>query len=375
MRFGNVNAVEPSLREFVVADDDTMFTSSRELQERLASQKVFGATCLGMRGALVRSMKFDWCIVDEASQITIPGVIAPLLHARKFVLIGDHQQLPPLVRSGEARKQGLEESLFQRLHAAHPEAVAELRIQYRMAADIQTVCNELVYSSRLSGGNRTVLSQTLFNLEPSDLADLPAAQRAVLSLKSVVFIDTATFPDKSETMEKLESEAIYNDFEAVVVGDMVRYLVMNAYPIDQVGVITPYKRQIRAIKAAIEDKLNKLPSVVAPVAVAKSKEDLEVSTVDKYQGKDKNCIFVSLVRCNEAHNVGELLSDWRRLNVAFTRAKAKLVVVGNSQTLSSSPFLRRFLQLCARRGWVESMACDGAMHPQLTQSLSSMFQF
>ena len=374
LRFGNRDNVTSELRDFVVEDDD-VFSTNKQLEERLASQKVFGATCLGMRGALVDSMSFDWCIVDEASQITLPGIIAPLLHARRFVLIGDHEQLPPLVRCQEAREQGLEESLFQRLHHAHPEAVTELRIQYRMAADIQTVCNELVYSSKLRGGSDTVLSQTLFKLEPSDLGDLPAVQRAVLSHKCVVFLDTATFPDAKMTEEQHDSDAIYNDFEASLVGDMLRYLVLNAFPIDDVGIITPYKRQIRAITTAIEEKFQKLPASVAPVAVAKSREVIEVSTVDKYQGKDKECIFVSLVRSNSTHTVGDLLADYHRLNVAFTRAKSKLVVVGNSQTLSTCPFLRRFIHLCARHGWVESMAYDTVVvsSQSQSQSVSSLF--
>ena len=363
LRLGNRRCVEAELRDHVIGEDDESIVSATQFTERIREHKVVGATCLGMRGALAESMTFDWCIVDEASQITVPGVLGPLMHARKFVLIGDHNQLPPLVRSQDARKLGLEDSLFQILHTAHPQAVVELRVQYRMASDIQDVANTLVYSSKLVCGSKKAAARTLFVLEPSDLGDLPAAQRAVLSRRCVAFVDTATFPTPQRVAEERETDAIYNTFEANTVADMVECLVMNGFQMDRVGVITPYKRQIVAINAAIEAKLQTLPSTVASVVVTKCKELLEVSTVDKYQGKDKECIIVSLVRSNSDGVVGDLLNDYRRLNVAFTRAKSKLVVVGNSRTLSTNPFLSHFVRLCHTRHWTESMAHDPPLSP------------
>lgn len=104
---------------------------------------------------------FDVCIVDEASQITLPTCLGPLRHARTFVLVGDHFQLAPLVRSHRARKEGFDVSLFRRLCEAHPAAVADLALQYRMNADIMALSNELVYDGRLRCGSEEVAQHGL----------------------------------------------------------------------------------------------------------------------------------------------------------------------------------------------------------------------
>jgi DNA replication ATP-dependent helicase Dna2 len=113
------------------------------------------------RSAIFSRREFDVCIVDEASQITLPTCLGPLRFANRFVLVGDHHQLPPLVRSHEAREGGLDESLFKRLCSAHPEAVVDLRSQYRMNEDIMLLANELVYSNKLSCGTPEVAARSL----------------------------------------------------------------------------------------------------------------------------------------------------------------------------------------------------------------------
>lgn len=108
-----------------------------------------------------RRPPFDVCIVDEASQITLPAVVGPVACARRFVLVGDHYQLPPLVRNADARDKGLGESLFFTLSQAHPEAVVMLELQYRMCRDIMSICNRLVYNDRLRCGSESVASARL----------------------------------------------------------------------------------------------------------------------------------------------------------------------------------------------------------------------
>lgn len=131
--------------------------------------------------AIFSRRQFDVCIVDEASQITLPTCLGPLRFADRFVLVGDHHQLPPLVRSRDARKGGLDESLFKRLCSAHPEAVVDLRSQYRMNEDITLVANELVYSNKLSCGTPEVAARSLLLPDPTGMESIHkfAASRCV----------------------------------------------------------------------------------------------------------------------------------------------------------------------------------------------------
>lgn len=114
-----------------------------------------------MRSPLFLRRTFDYCIVDEASQITLPTCLGPLRYADKFVLVGDHFQLPPLVRSKAARKGGLDVSLFRRLSDAHPHSVVDLTFQYRMNEDIMLLSNKLIYGGRLQCGSEAVAKQSL----------------------------------------------------------------------------------------------------------------------------------------------------------------------------------------------------------------------
>ena len=128
-----------------------------------------------MISALFSRRKFDVCIVDEASQITLPTCIGPLRFAETFVLVGDHHQLPPLVRSRDAKKKGLEVSLFRLLCDAHPQAVVDLAYQYRMNEDIMLLSNSLIYKNRLKCGTKEVAERSLVLPNPSALDDIHPA--------------------------------------------------------------------------------------------------------------------------------------------------------------------------------------------------------
>jgi len=157
------------------------------LESQLLTPPVVATTCLSIdqsvfrcallsalelmlpRSAIFSRREFDVCIVDEASQITLPTCLGPLRFANRFILVGDHHQLPPLVRSHEAREGGLDESLFKRLCDAHPEAVVDLRSQYRMNEDIMLLANELVYSNKLSCGTPEVAARSLLMPDPAGI--------------------------------------------------------------------------------------------------------------------------------------------------------------------------------------------------------------
>ena len=128
-----------------------------------------------------------------------------------------------------------------------------------------------------------------------------------------------------------------NECEVRLVTQLVQALRVRDVPNEAIGVITPYRAQSRLLQRACG-------------------RAIDVSTVDKYQGRDKQCIVVSLVRSNAQHDAGQLLGDWRRINVAVTRAKAKLVVIGSALTAAAAPTLAALVELAARNRWLHSIA-------------------
>ncbi len=256
-------------------------------------------------------------MVDEASQITLPTCLGPLRYADRFLLVGDHFQLPPLVKSSAAK--GMEVSLFRRLSDAHPEAVVTLGKQYRMNEDIMGLSNALVYSGRMACGNEEV------------------ARRKMIDGKSVVFYDTQ---GREGMKEQKGGDGVWNDGEACLVKQYVEDLLRQGVKEDQIGVISLYRQQVKLLS----HHLSSFPGV-------------EVLTADRAQGRDKDCIIISMVRSNEDGKVGELVRDWRRLNVCFTRAKCKLVFFGNRKTLEQGggECMGGFFGILERAGWFERL--------------------
>lgn len=158
-RLGAVAKVHPEVQEF--ADLGGIPMKSVEELERAYGQQVVATTCLGINHPIFTSRIFDYCIVDEASQITLPVCLGPIRMARAFILVGDHYQLPPLVQNHEAREGGLDISLFKMLSDNQPSAVVNLEHQYRMCEDIMTLSNTLIYNGRLKCGTPAVASRCL----------------------------------------------------------------------------------------------------------------------------------------------------------------------------------------------------------------------
>uniref|UniRef100_A0A671YL56 DNA replication ATP-dependent helicase/nuclease n=1 Tax=Sparus aurata TaxID=8175 RepID=A0A671YL56_SPAAU len=263
-----------------------------ELEQLYNKELVVATTCMGIKHPIFTRRRFDFCIVDEASQISQPICMGPLFYAKKFVLVGDHQQLPPIVQNQEARSLGMDESLFKRLEL-HSEAVVQLNVQYRMNRQIMSLSNSLMYEGQLEcGSERTataLLSLPFLISVQSELSsysetepqhDLAWIQATLLPSNPVCFLDCS---------------------------------MAGCKPSD-IGVIAPYRQQLKSISALLQSS---------------AFTGVEVNTVDRYQGRDKSLIILSFVRST----LGELLKDWRRLNVAITRAKHKLLMVGSVTTL------------------------------------------
>ncbi|CAM6033109.1 unnamed protein product [Sphagnum compactum] len=326
VRVGRTDAIHPELWGHVINGPGMTVANVREMEAMVDKARVVGVTCLGITHAMFGKRKFDVCIVDEAGQITLPVCLGPLRCANTFVLVGDHYQLPPLVRNPEAREKGMTVSLFRRLSEAHPQAVSALQCQYRMCADIMSLCNALIYGNRLRCGSREVATAQL-TLSTPPLKHAPQWLHQVLDpCRKVLFLDTDAMAAEETRMRK----AIHNVAEASIVIKIVRALVVGGLGISDIGVISPYNAQVDLIQQKAADE------ALCP---------LEVHTVDKYQGRDKECVVVSFVRSNNLQQTsGSLLGDWHRINVAITRAKKKLVMIGSQSTLSTTPLLRLLVQ-------------------------------
>jgi ATP-dependent RNA/DNA helicase IGHMBP2 len=280
--------------------------------------RIVCATHTGCASDVLSGERFDWVVVDEATQATEPATLLPVLRAgddARLVLAGDHHQLPPTVTSLEAAREGLARSLFERLVQRWGDAArVMLTVQYRMHAAIMAFPAERFYEGRL-----TAAPAVAGHL----LRDLPGVSSGPETGTPLEVIDTAG--RGFEEVREPGSESCKNPEEADLVAERVRALLEAGVPPESVAVITPYAGQVQALR----DRLSDLPQV-------------EVGTVDGFQGREKEAVFVSLVRANAEAQVG-FLADVRRMNVAWTRARRRLVVVGDGATLSAHPFYRAML--------------------------------
>ncbi|KAG6005085.1 hypothetical protein E4U21_000412 [Claviceps maximensis] len=365
LRLGAPAKVHPEVQEFVHLAGQPK-KSFEEIKEAWHGTPIVATTCLGINHPVFLERSFDYCIVDEASQITLPICAGPIRMARSFVLVGDHNQLPPVVRNEEAREGGLDVSLFKLLSDSHPEAVVNLEHQYRMCEDIMTLSNTLIYEGKLRCGteslrkkklhipNMNLLSQLHYNASslarpecPRSFCTGPRPSRCWLydlleSEARVRFVNTDTI--SSMAREEAQGKRIVNSAEVRIVSQLVESLLTVGVPASEVGVMTHYRAQLFLLK----EKL-------------KCYTGVEMHTTDRFQGRDKEVVVLSLVRSNESCNIGDLLKDWRRINVAFTRAKTKLLVVGSMSTLKHSGkenMLSRFISLMEERDWIYNLPSD-----------------
>jgi len=354
VRVGRESRVNPKLVDFTPSGAQHKATTAGELASLVDRVKIWGVSALGATDALIRRREFDVVIVDEAGQITLPSTIGPLLRGDTFVLVGDPHQLPPLVTNEEAVEKGLAEPLFARLAAAHPSAVVTLPVQYRMAVEIQVLPNLLSYNGQMMCASAAVAEQKLQFPRWASLAgtgatnaSLPAFQQkmgpapswlvqALDPLRRVVFLDTSSMP----APEVKIGEAVTNPSEADIILSLVTNAVRAGLPAQAIGLISPYNRQVSLL-----DKLTRSAGLGAT----------ECLTIDKAQGRDKECVIVSLVKSNVEKETGKLLTDLRRVNVAITRAKAKLILIGDASTLKVLPLFEKVLRECAKRKWIISV--------------------
>ncbi|XP_075390457.1 DNA replication ATP-dependent helicase/nuclease DNA2 [Tenrec ecaudatus] len=333
LRLGQTQKVHPDIQKFTEEEiyRSKSIKSLSLLEELYNGQLIVATTCMGINHPIFSRKMFDFCIVDEASQISQPVCLGPLFFSRRFVLVGDHQQLPPLVLNREARALGMSESLFQRL-GQNTSAVVQLTVQYRMNSKIMSLSNKLIYEGKLECGSDKV-AHAVINLPnvknvqlelDADFSENSWLNEVLEPNNPVCFLNT----DKIPAPEQVEKRGVSNIVEAKLIAFLTSLFIKAGCKPSDIGIIAPYRQQLK---------------IINDLLTSSSVGMVEVNTVDKYQGRDKSIILVSFVRNNKDGNLGELLKDWRRLNVAITRAKHKLILLGCVPSLSHYPPLERLL--------------------------------
>lgn len=314
-----------------------------EIEMRISSQlfseaRVIACTLVGAANKLLVRQKFSTLFIDEAAQALEPACWIAIRRASRVVLAGDHQQLPPTIKCYEALRLGLGKTLMERIVENQPESVSLLKVQYRMNDTIMRFSSNWFYNGQVE-------------------SDLSVRHRSILDLENPIqWIDGSemlTETNAEETNIYTDDEPIEVDFKEEFIGEnhgrinkaeaelviatLKDYIdkIGKRHFLDErldVGIISPYRVQTRYIRQQIRHRKEFSPF----------RHAITVSTVDGFQGQERDIILISLVRSNENGEIG-FLSDLRRMNVAMTRARMKLIIFGDKETMRHHAFYRKLI--------------------------------
>ncbi|XP_044269460.1 DNA replication ATP-dependent helicase/nuclease DNA2 isoform X2 [Tribolium madens] len=318
IRLGSESKIDPKLKPNLETTLTEKCTTPEEMNEVYNKFNVIAVTCLGSAHPLLTKRTIDICIVDESTQVLQTSVIKPLFAAKTFILIGDPHQLAPLVRQRDALEAGMSESLFERLEES--EGTIALNLNYRMNKTITDLANTLTYQGQLQTANEEVANRVLKLPHFEVVRNEYKEQSWVLEALDVSLEAAVQFIDTGPVSELTNHDTCVNVCEIAIVVTLVKALIQGGVASGDIGVIATYRAQVSQIGDLLE------------------KYQVDVSTVDQFQGRDKSVIIYS---CTKATNARistnplkyELLEDKRRLTVAVTRAKRKLLIVGDLSTL------------------------------------------
>ncbi|TYB31007.1 MAG: IGHMBP2 family helicase [Candidatus Mcinerneyibacterium aminivorans] len=273
---------------------------------------------------LLEDKKFDLLVHDEATQSSEPSSLIPIIKSKKFILAGDHKQLPPTILNQKAKIEGLSKSIFERLLDIFGDKIKSmLKIQYRMNKTIMNFSAENFYNGQLKAG-KEVKNWTLENLNIKNPAFEAEYEKHVFAPnKPFIYLDTAD--KKSREYSKKDSKSYYNKYEAEIAINLLNKFKQSGINLEDIAVISPYKDQTDFINQQIKN------------------DKIEIDTVDGFQGREKEVIILTLVRSNNNNNIG-FLKDLRRLNVSITRAKKKCIVIGDGNTVSSNNTYKKLIK-------------------------------
>ena len=331
---------------------DRLRSRAAEIEIRINAElfgeaRVIACTLVGSAHRLLEGMKFGTLFIDEAAQALEAACWIPMRRASRVILAGDHCQLPPTVKSIAALRAGLGKTLMERIAENKPEVVTLLKIQYRMNEDIMRFSSDWFYGGQVESAPQIKYRSVLEYDHPITWIDTSNEENQIT-------IEGEDAPEDSASTASSVSAANQNsdlNFKEQFVGESfgrinkaeaeLTLLTLAEYftkigkqrvlseSID-VGIISPYRAQVQYLK-----KLIKKYEFFKPY-----RRLISVNTVDGFQGQERDVILISLVRSNDEGQIG-FLKDLRRMNVAMTRARMKLIILGNKDTMTKHPFYKK----------------------------------
>ena len=331
---------------------DRLKSRATELEIRInhdlfSQAHVIAATLVGSANRLLDGMKFGTLFIDEAAQALEAACWIAIRRAGRVILAGDHCQLPPTVKCYEALRQGLGRTLMERIAANRPEVVTLLRMQYRMHEDIMRFSSDWFYHNLMVAAPE-VQHRSILDLDlPMTWIDTSSLECRVDSVEFATAMPSAngtavansTLNTLHSKLETSQRSSLKNEGEA-----RLTLLALQAYfeligkerilqERTDVGIISPYRAQVQLLRQLLRKNEYLKPF----------RRFITVNTVDGFQGQERDVIVVSLVRSNEEGQIG-FLRDLRRMNVAITRARMKVIILGDRHTLTRHPFYRKLWQ-------------------------------
>ncbi len=304
--------------------DQALALENQATNRLLTETEVICATNATAGSNILEGYQFETICIDEATQSIEPACLIPMVKGKKFIMAGDHKQLPPTVLNQQAQPY-LQFSLFERLMAIYGQSIkAMLTVQYRMHQAIMSFPNHKFYEGSLQA-HETVAEHTLADLP---IASSGAAENYDWQEKSIaanpvnIFLNTGHHHFEEQVAK---SFSYRNKKEAEIVKDVAEKLLNCGIEPQQIGIISPYTDQVELIKTWMDNP-----------------DRLEIKTVDGFQGREKEVIILSFVRSNEDNRIG-FLTDYRRLNVAITRARRKLIMTGDATQLNENEVYQELL--------------------------------
>jgi len=361
------NAEDRREREHLKTQARELEAWANTLEDRLVDQVLRSAqaitcTLVGAAHPVLAKLKFRTCVIDEAAQALEPACWIPIAKSSRVVLAGDPFQLPPTVKSVDAARGGLAQTLIERCLDALPANVGLLTVQYRMHRAIMDFSNRYFYGGALKA-HESVGERLL----------LPASGPFPAGDGVVVFIDTAGCGFEEQLQEHGDAARAlsrFNPEEALLIREHLLQLLhqlngeLAFTPANEgnspqetrlpaIGILSPYREQVNYLEQLFREDpqfghllhTRRAPTLTAPGAGP----CLTINTIDGFQGQERDVIYLSLVRSNAKHEIG-FLQDYRRMNVAMTRARMLLVVIGDSATIGNNRFYQAFLDYCAEHG-------------------------